>query len=399
MQTPFQRALAVLLVASAVTRCDCGSPVNAPNSTLPNQCELEAPQLAAQKTDILFVIDNSDSMTEEQAEVAAELGAFVSALQQGAGLAQDFQVGVITTSVYLNALVSGTDIYLEYPNESGKLQAVPSTGERVLRVGDPDLVTKFAALVHQGITGSGQETPFEAARLAIASELVLQPMDQGGNEGFLRTGARLLIVLVGDEDDCSELPPRPPQVRISTNLAVDDCYEQRAFLTPVTTYFNIFQSLDDGRGQPREVMFAAIAPVARSDKHAELVVVNNVVRNADCPTSSSPGFRMREMATLYDPQLENLDSICNPSYHDMLLRIAGLAVIGQSVEVMNTVDGRMLQANITRGDGTNDICTVDNQGIRFQERVGDQPARIYFQNQCVRRPSDQNVVVKQLCAG
>jgi hypothetical protein len=399
MQHPFQRVLAVVLVAGAVARCDCGSPVNAQNSTLPDQCELQAPQLSAQKTDILFIIDNSDSMSEEQAGIAVELPAFIGALQQGAGLAQDFQVGVVTTSVYLKAFVNSQNIYLEYPSQSGKLQAVPGSGERILRADDPDLVTKFAALVHQGITGSGQETAFEAARLAVSSDLTLLPLDQGGNAGFLRPGARLLMVHVGDEDDCSELPPRPPHVTIGNNLAVDDCYEQRAFLTPVSTYFSIFQALDDGYGQPREVLFASIAPVARSDKRAELILDNGVVRNADCPTSSGPGFRLHDLATMYDPQLENLDSICNASYHDTLLRIAGLAVTGQSVDVMNTVDGRLLQAVVTRSDGTREICTVDNQGIRFQARVDAQPARIYFQNQCVRRASDQSVIVKQLCAG
>ena len=32
---------------------------------------------------------------------------------------------------------------------------------------------------------------------------------------------------------------------------------------------------------------------------------------------------------------------------------------------MNTNDGRLLQVVMTREDGTEEVCTVDNGGIRF----------------------------------
>src|SRR5262249_41037523 len=152
-------------------------------------------------------------------EVARELNAFVSVFQQGAGLVQDFQVGVVTTSVYQNALFGGNLVYQDYPTQSGKLQPVPSSGDRILSGDDPDLIPKFAELVQLGPGGGGEEPALEAARLALTPPLSTQPIDQGGNEGFLRPGARLLVVVVGDEDDCSELPPRPPKVSIGTDPA------------------------------------------------------------------------------------------------------------------------------------------------------------------------------------
>src|SRR5689334_8490395 len=100
MKQPFQPVLLAVLALLVLARCDCGSPVSAANSTLPAQCQVDQPELAAQKTDILFVVDDSNSMKANQDAVAVELPAFVQALQQGAGLEQDFQVGVITTSVY-----------------------------------------------------------------------------------------------------------------------------------------------------------------------------------------------------------------------------------------------------------------------------------------------------------
>jgi hypothetical protein len=233
----------------------------------------------------------------------------------------------------------------------------------------------------------------------VLSPLADTPLEEGGNAGFLRPGARLVVVVVGDEDDCSELPPRPPTVRIGTELSRAYCTEQSAQLTPVPVYAALLQSLQDGRGAPREVVFAAIAPVARSDKRAEQVIDNGVVRNVDCPTSFQAGERLREMAQWFDPGLTNLESICKASFRDSLLRIAELAALRQSVEVMNTSDGRLLQIAITREDGSTQLCTQDNGGILFQPREGDRPARAFFQGQCLRRVTDQDLTVRLLCVG
>ena len=79
----------------------------------------------------------------------------------------------------------------------------------------------------QGTSGSGQETPFEAVRLAVASSLATTPMEQGGNGGFLRDGARLLVVVVTDEEDCSSTQ-RPPPVYLTEDTSRDLCSEQAA---------------------------------------------------------------------------------------------------------------------------------------------------------------------------
>src|SRR3712207_5355185 len=95
---------AVALAAVLTTSCGgWGSPVDAPGSTVPGQCQTAAPSVEPQRTDILFVIDNSGSMAEEQQGIATELPAFIEELRKGAGVVQDFQVGVVTTSVYQNA--------------------------------------------------------------------------------------------------------------------------------------------------------------------------------------------------------------------------------------------------------------------------------------------------------
>lgn len=393
-------------LAAASLWVGCSSPLERAGSTLPGSCTAEPPRLVPQKTDILFVIDNSDSMAEEQAGIASELPAFIDQLKQGAGIEQDFRVGVITTTVYQNALVSGTLYYQEYPDQAGKLQPVPDaapdggvalgTGtERMLEASDPALLDKFGRLIRQGTGGSGQETPFEAVRLATGP-LAQIPLADGGNGGFFRDGARLLVVVVSDEDDCSA--EAPPQAYVGTDHSVDYCTTQADKLRPVSAYYDDFTQLKDGQNELREVLWAAIAPVSRTDKTAAGTVVNGQVENVDCPTSSGPGYRHRQMAALFDAQLENLTSICQPTYHDSLVAIASLAAQNQTVAVMNVPDPRLLVVDITRQDGSVQSCSVSNDGISYEPAHDAVPARVHFLGSCQRRADDQKVEVRVICA-
>lgn len=366
----------------------CVSPVDEPGSTVPGTCQQQAPLAAPQKTDILFVIDNSGSMAEEQQGIASELPAFIDELKKGAGTGHDFQVGVITTSVYQNANFGSGFEYRDYPKQAGTLQPVGDTEERILRYDDPELVTKFGQLVQQGTNGSGQETPFEAVRLAV---------QDGTNPGFLRDGARLLVVIVTDEDDCSEMK-RPPSVWVGTDPTRNYCDDQNASLTRVEDYAAIFQSLKDSTGATRQVLWAEIAPVSESTKEARSEFGDGHVRNVDCPTSFAPGHRLHAMAELFDDTLANLDSICRPSYRDTLLGIARIANSAQSIEVKNVPDPRLLKVEITRADGAVDACTLTNGGITWDSTTGSD-GRVLFMGSCPRKFDDQKVELKMICAG
>lgn len=396
---------AIVAAGALVLVC---SPADRPNTTVPSTCYLEPPLIVPQTTDILFVIDNSGSMEEEQEAVAQELAAFVDELQKGGGIAQDFQVGVITTAVYQQAFIPGGGVDLKfYPDQSGKLRGVPGplpdgglglpTAEKILSGTDPALVAKFARLVQQGIVGgSGQETPFEAVRLATSA-----PLTTTDNAGFLRDGARLVVVVVTDEDDCSETA-RPPKVVIGLSPDVNYCRDQDGKLETVDEYYRIFNELADSTGKKREVVWAAIAPVSRSTKEAAETIDNGVLRNVDCPSSFQPGFRHRAMAMKFNAQLRNLDSICNPSYRQSLVNIAAIANITSSIAVRGLPDPRLVAVEITRQDGTVTTCTVDNPNaqIRYDPPVaGSNEGRIHFLGTCPRLPGDQKVELKILCAG
>lgn len=401
MPLSFRTSLRLFALVTALGGAACESPVEQPGSTLPGRCEAETPLIPPAKTDILFVIDNSGSMAEEQAAIATELPAFIEVLRQGGGVAQDFRVGVITTSVYRRSFANNQDLYMEYPAESGRLRPVPGpdrvpTAERYIDSTDPELLEKFRRLIEQGINGSGQETPFEAVRLAV-EELASKPMAEGGNAGFLRDGARLVVVVVSDEEDCSSTE-RPPPVVLTDDTSRDFCTEQGDKLTPVEAYYQRFLALRDGTGAPREVLWATIGPVALSDKRAELVTDGAYVRNADCPTSYGPGYRQRAMAELFDSRLENLDSICRPSYRDTLVAIATMVTTAQSVEVVNLPDPALVQVRVTRGDGTVETCSTAGGGLRYEPSAEGRAARLYFLGPCRRRADDRELSVRLLCA-
>ncbi len=405
-------ATVVLVFVASCQGCfGCPSPISDPNLVLVRSCQSASPLIEPPKLDILFVIDNSNSMREEQEAVSRELTAFIDEIKNSGGVPTDFNVGVVTTSVYLNGRVGGQPFFLAYPKQNGKLRPVPveladggldlepMMAERFLTGTDSELISKFGRLVRQGTAGSGQETPFEAVRLALLSELITTPVSQGGNKEFLRDGARLLVVVLTDEDDCSE-KVRPPLVSVGDNGAVADCTVNEMSLTPVSEYHRMFtEDLKNADGTAKEVIWTAIAPVSVNSKAAMAVVDNGQVRNVDCPTSNQGGYRHRAMAEMFDTTLVNLDSICRTSFRETLITIAQLASVAQTIEIKNVPDERLMQFTITRKTGDVEICTIGNNGIvNFSRNTEGTAAKVQFGNQCRRRADDQKIVIKMLCA-
>jgi len=404
--------LGVLGLLGTLGGCTCEAPQDRAGSNVPASCAYDAPLFAPVQTDILFVVDDSNSMSEEQEGVARELPTFVEVLQTGAGVQQNLRVGLVNTSVY--SAFFGTQLLLTKYPQGGWLRQFPGAdggvggGERWLSDPDPEIVPRLAAAIRAlGINGSFQETPFEAARIALSGTGFWTMLPDGGNPnaGFLRDGARLLVVAVSDEDDCSEIHHDPPTVVFTNAQGQDFCTLNENLLTPVGDYVTAFQGLDGGLGRPREVLWGAIAPVARSNKEAQGVPGTlgdgtPIIQNVDCPTSGGPGYRHRAMALAFDPTLTNLGSVCAPDYHDVLVSIAQVASIPQTLTLTDNVpDPRLLAVDITRSDGTVQRCTLDNHGIVFIDATATEPQAVRFQQSCLRRFSDTRVEVKLLCAG
>lgn len=413
-----RRGAGVCLVVAGIVGtlggCTCEAPPDRAGSTVPRSCAYDAPLFEPVQTDILFVVDDSNSMSEEQEGVARELPTFVEVLQTGAGVQQNLRVGLVNTSVYSAYSPGPGQLFLTRYDQGGWLRPFPMVdggtpdGARWLTDPDPGIVSRLSAAIRAlGIAGSFQETPFEAARLALTGTGFWTTLPDGGNPnaGFLRDGARLLVVAVSDEDDCSEMGFRSPKVFYTDAEGQDFCTLHEDLLTPVGDYVTAFTRIDDGKGRPREILWGAIAPVARSNKVAQGVQGSlgdggPVTQNVDCPTSGGPGYRHRAMALAFDPTLSNLDSVCAPDYHQSLVSIAQVASVPQTLTLTDNVpDPRLLAVDITRADASVQRCTLANGGIIYVPGDTTEKPAVRFQQGCLRRPTDTRVQVKLLCAG
>jgi hypothetical protein len=143
--------------------------------------------------DILFVIDNSASMTEEQANLAASFPKFIQVLDRARNGELDYRVGVTTTAFPTELL--GIQLMT---GEQGTLLKSQSMTNRWLARGETNLSAQFSAIATVGTGGSGQEQPLKAARAAVTER-----MQDGTNSGFVRDDALLAVVILTDEDDQS----------------------------------------------------------------------------------------------------------------------------------------------------------------------------------------------------
>ncbi len=260
----------------------------------------------ANDADVLFVIDNSDSMVEESVALAENFAGFVERL---AGREADYGT---------DGLADAVDRYKDYVQDPGyfvdfqlAITTTDATNDRgrligdppILRKGDPDLEEKFIENLmcdatcfggpqaapddpdytcDQGWTGkisrqfldclcgegawighcgSGAEEGLEAVFDAMCratddppegctegERVTLRPQDLGTNEGLLRDGATMVPVIISDEGDSSR--------RVPGNEALP------------LVYFQLFGEFD------RFMSWAAVAPgltqelEIRCDEHA-----------------------------------------------------------------------------------------------------------------------------------
>ncbi|MBI5549009.1 MAG: VWA domain-containing protein [Deltaproteobacteria bacterium] len=418
-----------LLTSMSLGACDCGG---APDGVV-DQCQSELALPPSVATDILFVIDNSGSMREEQQKVVDELHTFVETLVSSP-IRNDFQIGVVTTGVSQNFAGCGENQppqCIQYPEESGLLQRGKTLGGQVIDPSDvtvlssstPDVLALAQRLVGQGIGGAGQEMGLEAARRAIT-----EPLSSSGNAGFLRPGARLLVVILSDEDDCSDargcedpasrlfiqgacgntcqddsecggaagsycLYERPTDPSRGRRCTVNACEsaEGRARLEPVETYVQLLQNLDDGTGtgRRREVFLAVIGAVDASASPAR----------CRSEVTEAYGVAVRYKAAV-DQMGQNglIESICNESYAASLAKIAALVNAPQTVDLARAPpDPRLLFFEIVRGTAEPLRCR-QGEGFEYEPPVGGAPARVTFKDSCRLQPGDQ-LSLKVVCAG
>jgi hypothetical protein len=169
----------VLFVAHSAAPVPVAVPLSGEGQVNPTVTDVFS-QLPTPQADVLFVVDNSCSMSEEQSNLGSNLSAFLS-FAQSEGI--DYQIAVTTTDVGSSG-------------EAGRF--VERGGTRIITPQTANANQVFRTNVTLGTSGSGTERGLEAAYLALSDPLI-----NTHNAGFLRQDAALAVIFVSDETDQS----------------------------------------------------------------------------------------------------------------------------------------------------------------------------------------------------
>lgn len=162
--------------------------------------------------DILFVIDDSGTMDEEQRVLIDNFaGRFLATLASAnGGELPSLHIGVVSTSLTTDPYdVPGCEDAPEQPELQGDpmiggcqppddryiSDEVDEQGMRVKNYGG-SLADTFECIARLGTAGCGFEQPLEAMRGVLDGS-------NPDNAGFLRPGVPLAVIILSDEDDCS----------------------------------------------------------------------------------------------------------------------------------------------------------------------------------------------------
>ena len=151
--------------------------------------------------DMLFVIDDSLSMMDEQRQLGIWSSQMFDVLS-ASGELPDLHIAVTSSSVTIPGVsrceTGGGGSFLVGDAVLQKDRFIRDVAGPEGRVKNytGTLTDTFAKMAHVGDGGCGFEQPLKAARLALSGYAT-------GSQGFLRDDALLLVVFVTDEDDCS----------------------------------------------------------------------------------------------------------------------------------------------------------------------------------------------------
>jgi len=301
-------------------------------------------QTAGTQVDVLFVVDNSGSMGEEQSNLASNFDTFIQGAQTWS---IDYQIGVTTTDM---------------DAEAGRL------------VGSPRFVNNtdwqdFKNNVKVGSNGSGTEQGLAAAQAALSLPLTSNStisctVDEdctapdrcydgfcgGTNRAFVRQDAALEVVFVSDEEDSSP--------------------------ADLNFYINFFKNI---KGFYNDNLFHAHAIVGPP---------------GGCSSSAgdaAAGLRYRDVAQATGG---SVGSICDSSFAQSLSGIGNIA-FGLRKQFFltrladpNTVEVTVAGAGCMSNGGSNWLYDAPSNSVIFNESGGcmpqvDQHISIYYETLCL----------------
>lgn len=178
-----------------------------------------------QKVDFLFVVDNSASMQDNQAQLVAAFPGFISAIQTTVNAGNDIHILVTDTDAWgrcntanpWNGMDPSSNLCDSYVKTtsfeecdrtwgagvvhpagkyaSDKLCSFPA-GRRWLQGSDTDISGTFACAAQVGVAGHPKERPMDSMVAALAPAI---NTPGGCNDGFLRDDALLVVTFISDD--------------------------------------------------------------------------------------------------------------------------------------------------------------------------------------------------------
>ena len=360
-------AIVAASIATVTTLAGCPSrEVSKVDIGQQKQDRKDIPVVAERDIDILFVVDDSESMKDEQASLANNFPRFIEALEGIEGGLPNVHIGVISTNVGAHPSIPkcGPD-----DSDEGALQSAftndpafpqcadgslslngnfirdvvvnEETGERE-RNYTGNLADVFSCMAVLGIEGCGFEMQLEAVRKALS---------EGANEGFLRDDAYLAVIIITDEDDCSAFDQDMFDPTITGKESAlgpldsfrcfefgvqctpddarelgqkTDCVprEDSPYMYPVQRYVDFLKGL---KADPRKVIVAGIIGYDELNPDEPLEVINEtkpvgevfslvpacqVMDDSGMVTSkATPGVRMRAFLEGF-PERNTITTIC-----------------------------------------------------------------------------------------
>jgi hypothetical protein len=148
------------------------------------------------KVDILFVVDNSGSMANIQKNISDRIKGFMDQISD-----LDYQIAVTTTDPRANSRDADNKAV---PWGDGQFRPFSKGNEEwfVMRPGDfetPEQAQEsLGNSIRMGIRGSGDERGVHVTYRAIERR-----QTNPENDEFFRPGAALSVILISDEDECS----------------------------------------------------------------------------------------------------------------------------------------------------------------------------------------------------
>lgn len=209
--------------------------------------------------DILFVIDDSGSMSEEQGNLVANFPRFIEVLDgfvTDGGAALDYRIGVTTTGKDTTTIIEFPPSFPVPPmtlNETGPNGALLWSSEcgmsrNYISRSDPDVAGTFSCIAAVGTGGSGVEMP-----LGMTARAVSDRVADGMNSGFLREDALLAIIILTDEDDCTRYDD-PITIMVPDPLAMpaasaDECDPSAPEIETLESILAIVDGVKGDRGR------------------------------------------------------------------------------------------------------------------------------------------------------